>query len=223
MQQNKADWDALKTILQQSRDLRNLYLNSHGVGGNLLGGDYDNESHTGAVLSPAGASLSTLDVANALATVGPPEGWLSYRYVFLDACDSAAGHFPEVFLGAVPKGTCDDGAFKLPDGSFKQRPCCFMGWKKWILSTSSDRDPNTGIWTPKYVCKGYLDFRTQFFEEVKAGENFKTAIAAAKQYANKPRNIEHLDRIWKKWDKYLVVRGDWFLTAFSYCDKTECQ
>ena len=93
-----------------------------------------------------------------------------YRFVFLDGCETAKGHWASVF--GIPEEPKTLSYYFTPNGTIIGRPSAFVGWKKRIPFASKA--------FPLAVFPGFAKFRQQLLMYwADDGEPFAAAVDQA--------------------------------------------
>jgi len=135
-------WSNLKSWLYDPQ-YRNFYYFGHGAP-NIIGGDINKVGSSNNIIEADFLTNSTayLKSKEVYDNIGfNPNGARPYRFVFLDACNTANGNFAPSF--GIPNQSVGGDWYLSSSNARNIRPSAFMGW-----SVETGDGPGTGWGTP---------------------------------------------------------------------------
>jgi hypothetical protein len=138
-QSNRNDsWASLKAYLQEPT-FRNFYYFGHGTT-NGFGADINivqtNTIIGGKSFPGSKAHITDWYIRQNIA-FNAYSGSHPYRFIYLDACDTAAGDLPDAF--GVPKQALGEGWYTSTNNTRHIRPSAFVGWDMEIKAGPADK------------------------------------------------------------------------------------
>ena len=190
---NPSDWLVLLWDILPDTRTRNLYISCHG-NANELGEGIDDGFVLEDYIVAAAAFLNNTE---------PGPNNHRYRFVWLDACSSANGKWPDAFAMGH--------AENKPVSDYHVRPAVFLGWDMDVtIGSSAYGTDSTGYLNIGSLNISYIDFLSRFLLDMQE-QNFtvQQALADSKILFNPPDT------------GHLKMYGYWDMTLDSYNKKTD--